>query len=636
MAKDKDLKNEQDIDKTDDQAVDSRTRLKLLIVLGKERGYLTYAEINDHLPDDVQDSEQIDGIIGMINDMGIQVYEEAPDAEVLLMSDAPPAVTDEDAVEEAEQALATVDSEFGRTTDPVRMYMREMGTVDLLTREGEIEIAKRIEDGLKHMVQAIAACPTTITELLEMVAKVEQDELSVDDLVDGLIDSDVGMDSVMASETEDEDAELEDEDDEGDDDGAKAAAISAEALAKLKEEVLTRFAVIRESHQKMTKILETKGSQDKEYQELQAIVLEALTVFRFSAKQVEALCSRVRDMVEEVRGHERKIMEFSVDKSGMPRTHFIKSFPGNECDLEWLGKELAIDKPYVEKLERFKHSIVDQQQRLLDIQARVGLPIKELKDINKQMTTGEARARRAKREMIEANLRLVISIAKKYTNRGLQFLDLIQEGNIGLMKAVDKFEYRRGYKFSTYATWWIRQAITRSIADQARTIRIPVHMIETINKMNRISRQILQETGLEPDPATLAEKMEMPEDKIRKILKISKEPISMETPIGDDDDSHLGDFIEDNTTLAPVDAAVYASLRDATSEVLESLTPREAKVLRMRFGIEMNTDHTLEEVGKQFDVTRERIRQIEAKALRKLRHPTRSERLRSFLETGQD
>lgn len=636
MAKDKDLKNEQDIDKTDDQAVDSRTRLKLLIVLGKERGYLTYAEINDHLPDDVQDSEQIDGIIGMINDMGIQVYEEAPDAEVLLMSDAPPAVTDEDAVEEAEQALATVDSEFGRTTDPVRMYMREMGTVDLLTREGEIEIAKRIEDGLKHMVQAIAACPTTITELLEMVAKVEQDELSVDDLVDGLIDSDVGMDSVMASETEDEDAELEDEEDEEDDDGAKAAAISAEALAKLKEEVLTRFAVIRESHQKMTKILESKGSQDKDYQELQAIVLEALTVFRFSAKQVEALCSRVRDMVEEVRGHERKIMEFSVDKSGMPRAHFIKSFPGNECDLEWLGKELAVDKPYVEKLERFKHSIVDQQQRLLDIQARVGLPIKELKDINKQMTTGEARARRAKREMIEANLRLVISIAKKYTNRGLQFLDLIQEGNIGLMKAVDKFEYRRGYKFSTYATWWIRQAITRSIADQARTIRIPVHMIETINKMNRISRQILQETGLEPDPATLAEKMEMPEDKIRKILKISKEPISMETPIGDDDDSHLGDFIEDNTTLAPVDAAVYASLRDATSEVLESLTPREAKVLRMRFGIEMNTDHTLEEVGKQFDVTRERIRQIEAKALRKLRHPTRSERLRSFLETGQD
>jgi len=636
MAKDKNQQNEQAIEKGDVEAVDSRTRLKLLIVLGKERGYLTYAEINDHLPDDVQDSEQIDGIIGMINDMGIQVYEEAPDAEVLLMSDAPPAVTDEDAAEEAEQALATVDSEFGRTTDPVRMYMREMGTVDLLTREGEIEIAKRIEDGLKHMVQAIAACPTTIAELLSIVDKVAADELSVDELVDGLIDSDVGMDDVMtAANNEEEEPELEDEEEE-DDDGAKAAAISAEALAKLKEEVLTRFAVIRQSHQKMSQILAKKGSQDPEYLALQAAILEELTAFRFSAKQVEALCGQLRDMVEKIRGHERKVMEFCVDKSGMPRQHFIKSFPGNECELGWLEKELAADKPYVEKLARFRHSIVDQQQQLLDLQAQVGLPIKELKDINKQMTTGEARARRAKREMIEANLRLVISIAKKYTNRGLQFLDLIQEGNIGLMKAVDKFEYRRGYKFSTYATWWIRQAITRSIADQARTIRIPVHMIETINKMNRISRQILQETGLEPDPATLAEKMEMPEDKIRKILKISKEPISMETPIGDDDDSHLGDFIEDNTTLAPVDAAVYASLRDATSEVLESLTPREAKVLRMRFGIEMNTDHTLEEVGKQFDVTRERIRQIEAKALRKLRHPTRSERLRSFLETGQD
>ncbi len=633
----KEQHNEQLNEKTDTDAVDGRTRLKLLIVLGKERGYLTYAEINDHLPDDVQDSEQIDGIIGMINDMGIQVYEEAPDAEVLLMSDAPPPVADEDAVEEAEQALSTVDSEFGRTTDPVRMYMREMGTVDLLTREGEIEIAKRIEDGLKHMVQAIAACPTTIVDLLAMVDKVERDELSVDDLVDGLIDSDVSMDEVMAVESEvtDED-EIDDEGDEEDDDGAKAAAISAEALAKLKEEVILRFAVIRESHKKMTEILELKGNQDKDYQALQNSILEELTAFRFSAKQVEALCGQVRDMVEEVRGHERKIMEFCVDKSGMPRTHFIKVFPGNECNLDWLPNELVSGKGYVEKLERFKHSIIDQQQRLLDLQNRVRIPIKDLKDINKQMTTGEARARRAKREMIEANLRLVISIAKKYTNRGLQFLDLIQEGNIGLMKAVDKFEYRRGYKFSTYATWWIRQAITRSIADQARTIRIPVHMIETINKMNRISRQILQETGLEPDPATLAEKMEMPEDKIRKILKISKEPISMETPIGDDDDSHLGDFIEDNATLAPVDAAVYASLRDATKEVLESLTPREAKVLRMRFGIEMNTDHTLEEVGKQFDVTRERIRQIEAKALRKLRHPTRSERLRSFLETGND
>ena len=611
-----------------------RTRLKSLISLGKDRGYLTYAEINDHLPDDIQDPEQIDSIIGMISDMGIQVHEEAPDAETLLMSDTPPPVADEDAVEEAEQALSTVDSEFGRTTDPVRMYMREMGTVDLLTREGEIEIAKRIEDGLKHMVQAISACPSTIAEMLELVDKIENDELRADELVDGLIDAEDELQGAMeASEAAEEVPEV-DEEDEEDDDGAKAAAVSAEALARLREEVLQRFAVIRQAYVKMIKLLEKHGSQHKDYKKYQEIILAEMMAFRFSAKQVEALCDGLRHSVEKMRSHERSIMEFCVNKSGMPRQHFIKVFPGNECNLDWLADEIASGKAYGDRLKRFRHAILDQQQQLIDMQTKVGIPIKEIKEINKQMSTGEARARRAKREMIEANLRLVISIAKKYTNRGLQFLDLIQEGNIGLMKAVDKFEYRRGYKFSTYATWWIRQAITRSIADQARTIRIPVHMIETINKMNRISRQILQETGLEPDPATLAEKMEMPEDKIRKILKISKEPISMETPIGDDDDSHLGDFIEDISTMAPVDAAVYTNLRDATKEILDSLTPREAKVLRMRFGIEMNTDHTLEEVGKQFDVTRERIRQIEAKALRKLRHPSRSDKLRSFIENG--
>ncbi len=612
----------------------SKARLKNLIKLGKERGFLTYAEINDHLPSDVVDAEQIELIITTFNNMGIQVYDEAPDAETLLMSDNAPAVSDEEDVEEeAEQALSSVDSEFGRTTDPVRMYMREMGTVELLTREGEIEIAKRIEDGLKHMIQAISACPTTITEIIEMADKVIRDEIRIDEVIDGLIDPNATEETVVsaaaaAAEDIDEDAEEVDDSEEG-----EAAAVSA-SLLQLKTDALERFEIIRGLHTKMHGILVKKGSQDKTYLKLQEQVSAEMMNIRFSSRVIERLCDGVRGMVETIRQRERKIQELCVKKVGMPRPHFIKSFPGNETTLEWVDGEIAANKAYTAVLVRTAPAIKEQQQKLIDLQTSLGLPLKELKEINKRMSTGEAKARRAKREMTEANLRLVISIAKKYTNRGLQFLDLIQEGNIGLMKAVDKFEYRRGYKFSTYATWWIRQAITRSIADQARTIRIPVHMIETINKMNRISRQILQETGAEPDPATLAIKMEMPEEKIRKILKISKEPISMETPIGDDDDSHLGDFIEDTSTLAPADAALYTSLREATKDVLDSLTAREAKVLRMRFGIEMNTDHTLEEVGKQFDVTRERIRQIEAKALRKLRHPSRSDRLRSFLDNN--
>jgi len=609
-----------------------RTRLKNLIVLGKERGYLTYAEINDHLPDDMLDAEQIENIISMINDMGIQAYDEAPDAETLLMSDSAPAVADEDAVEEAEAALSTVDSEFGRTTDPVRMYMREMGSVELLTREGEIEIAKRIEDGLKHMIQAISACPTTIAEILALAEGIEKDEIRADEVVDGLVDP--HAEDQVIEEMSEEDEEIEEEiEEEEEEDEEKAAAAQTADLLRLKEGALKRFGVIRSLYNKMTRALAKNGPRSRAYLQARDAISNELMNIRFSAKQVEALCDSLRKLVDEVRGHEREIMELCVNKARMPRQHFIKEYPGKEGNLRWVASEVVVRRPWSEALGRFEPAIVEQQQKLLDLQARVGIPIKDLKEINRQMSTGEARARRAKREMTEANLRLVISIAKKYTNRGLQFLDLIQEGNIGLMKAVDKFEYRRGYKFSTYATWWIRQAITRSIADQARTIRIPVHMIETINKMNRISRQILQETGQEPDPALLAEKMEMPEEKIRKILKISKEPISMETPIGDDDDSHLGDFIEDQSTIAPNDAAVFASLRGVTKDVLDTLTPREAKVLRMRFGIEMNTDHTLEEVGKQFDVTRERIRQIEAKALRKLRHPSRSERLRSFLDT---
>ncbi|HYP67657.1 MAG TPA: RNA polymerase sigma factor RpoD [Thiobacillaceae bacterium] len=603
-----------------------RTRLKNLIMLGKERGYLTYAEVNDHLPDEMLDAEQIEGIISMINDMGIQVFDEAPDAEALLMNETTAQVADEDVVEEAEQALSSVDSEFGRTTDPVRMYMREMGSVELLTREGEIEIAKRIEEGLKHMVQAISSCPMTIQQILNLVEQIKRDEIRVDELVDGF--ANVESTTEAFRDTEDSGAASGDDEEDGEDDGA---AVAAANLAQLKTDALLRFDAIAKAYKKLQTATAKYGLGSKQHVKAQSDVTELLMEIRFSVKQVEALCDSLRGTVEKIRGHERQVMDLAVNKAGMPRAHFIRAFPGHETSHDWVDKEMAAKKAYSAALSRVQYEVKEHQARLRTIEEKAGLPIKELKEINRQMSTGEAKARRAKREMIEANLRLVISIAKKYTNRGLQFLDLIQEGNIGLMKAVDKFEYRRGYKFSTYATWWIRQAITRSIADQARTIRIPVHMIETINKMNRISRQILQETGQEPDPATLAKKMEMPEDKIRKIMKIAKEPISMETPIGDDEDSHLGDFIEDQSTLAPDDSAVYANLRDATREILDSLTVREAKVLRMRFGIEMNTDHTLEEVGKQFDVTRERIRQIEAKALRKLRHPTRSEKLKSFM-----
>ncbi|MGJ9416948.1 RNA polymerase sigma factor RpoD [Massilia sp. CMS3.1] len=618
-----------------------RQKLKALIKNGKERGFLTYAEINDHLPDNIVDPEAIEGIIGTFNDMGIAVYEHAPDAESLLLSDNVATVTSDDEAEAAaEAALSTVDSDFGRTTDPVRMYMREMGSVELLTREGEIEIAKRIEDGLRDMIQAISACPVTIAEIISAAQRINADEIKIDEIVDGLVDAE-GVEEtppvavVPAGDEDDEDDEAEDEEVGEEEEAAAtpgAAGFSAEQLEALKQSALAKFSTIEQQFDKMRKAYEKDGYNSKAYVKAQESISDELLGIRFTAKVVEKLCDTLRGQVDEVRHIEKQILDVAVNRCGMPRAHFIKVFPGNETNLEWVDGEVNAGHAYSAILGRNIPTIKELQQRLIDLQARVVLPLPDLRNINRQMAAGEMKARKAKREMTEANLRLVISIAKKYTNRGLQFLDLIQEGNIGLMKAVDKFEYRRGYKFSTYATWWIRQAITRSIADQARTIRIPVHMIETINKMNRISRQILQETGAEPDPATLAIKMEMPEDKIRKIMKIAKEPISMETPIGDDDDSHLGDFIEDNNTLAPSDAALHASMRGVVKDVLDSLTPREAKVLRMRFGIEMSTDHTLEEVGKQFDVTRERIRQIEAKALRKLRHPSRSDKLKSFLE----
>ncbi len=625
-----------DTEATEEELERRRQKLKTLIKFGKERGFLTYAEINDHLPENIVDPEAIEGIIGTFNDMGIAVYEHAPDAETLLLSDNVAIVTSDDEAEAAaEAALSTVDSDFGRTTDPVRMYMREMGSVELLTREGEIEIAKRIEGGLKDMIQAISACPVTIAEIIAAAERIGNDEARIDEIVDGLVDHSQGEPEVSAASEDEDDEDEEDEEEvveEDDSNASGAAGFSAEQLEALKRNALEKFAVISQQFDKMRKAFEKEGYNSKAYVKAQEAISNELLGIRFTAKVVEKLCDTLRGQVDEVRYIEKQILDVAVNKCGMPRAHFIKVFPGNETNLNWVDGEVDAGHAYSAILGRNIPTIKELQQRLIDLQARVVLPLPDLRNINRQMAAGEMKARKAKREMTEANLRLVISIAKKYTNRGLQFLDLIQEGNIGLMKAVDKFEYRRGYKFSTYATWWIRQAITRSIADQARTIRIPVHMIETINKMNRISRQILQETGAEPDPATLAIKMEMPEDKIRKIMKIAKEPISMETPIGDDDDSHLGDFIEDNNTLAPADAALHASMRGVVKDVLDSLTPREAKVLRMRFGIEMSTDHTLEEVGKQFDVTRERIRQIEAKALRKLRHPSRSDKLKSFLE----
>lgn len=628
-AKERALMKEFGLDETvlsEEDLQKRRSRLKTLIKLGKTRGYLTHVEINDHLPDKLVDAETLEAVITTLNDLGVAVYEQTPDAEALIITDnAPAGATEEEAEEAAEAALSTVDSEFGRTTDPVRMYMREMGTVELLTREGEIEIAKRIEGGLMAMMEAISASPATIAEILNMGEEIREGKVVISTIVDGFSNPNEA-DDYVAEEDFDEFDEADDDDGKG---GSKALT---KKLEELKKQALERFDKLRELFEKIHKIYDKEGYGTPAYMKAQAALSEELMTIRFTAKTIEKLCDMVRGQVDDVRKKERELRRIIVDKCGMPQETFIKEFPPNLLNLQWVEKQAAAGKPWSAVMGRNIPPIQDLQQKLIDLQSRVVVPLAELKGINKRMNEGEATSRDAKKEMIEANLRLVISIAKKYTNRGLQFLDLIQEGNIGLMKAVDKFEYRRGYKFSTYATWWIRQAITRSIADQARTIRIPVHMIETINKMNRISRQHLQEFGFEPDASILAAKMEIPEDKIRKIMKIAKEPISMETPIGDDDDSHLGDFIEDGANTAPIEAAMQAGLRDVVKDILDGLTPREAKVLRMRFGIEMTSDHTLEEVGKQFDVTRERIRQIEAKALRKLRHPSRSEQLRSFLD----
>ncbi|OEF53812.1 RNA polymerase sigma factor RpoD [Enterovibrio norvegicus] len=602
-----------------------QSQLKLLVAKGKEQGYLTYAEVNDHLPEDIVDSDQIEDIIQMINDMGIQVVETAPDADELMMSET---VADEDAVEAAAAALSSVESEIGRTTDPVRMYMREMGTVELLTREGEIDIAKRIEDGINQVQVSVAEFPGSISYLLDQFDKVEAEELRLTDIISGFVDP--SQDDIAPTAThigsELSQEELDDEDKNDDDDEEEEDTGIDPELAREK------FNELRVSYENMQAAIQKNGRFHADTAGSVAELSETFKQFRLIPKQFDRLVTQMRNTMDRVRTQERLVMRLCVDQAKMPKKTFVQLFAGNESSDSWLDKALSSDKPFAERMKQYEEDLRRCVQKLKIIEDETGLNVERIKDISRRMSIGEAKARRAKKEMVEANLRLVISIAKKYTNRGLQFLDLIQEGNIGLMKAVDKFEYRRGYKFSTYATWWIRQAITRSIADQARTIRIPVHMIETINKLNRISRQMLQEMGREPLPEELAERMQMPEDKIRKVLKIAKEPISMETPIGDDEDSHLGDFIEDTTLELPMDSATMNNLRMATSEVLAGLTPREAKVLRMRFGIDMNTDHTLEEVGKQFDVTRERIRQIEAKALRKLRHPSRSEVLRSFLD----
>ncbi len=609
-------------------ADERQSQLKRLIAKGKEQGYLTYGEVNDHLPSEIVDPEQIEDIVNMINDMGIPVYEKAPDAETLILSEGPVA-TDDEAVEEAAAALATVDAEFGRTTDPVRMYMREMGTVELLTREGEIRIAKRIEEGLDAVRRALANFPATFDLLLKAYEPVKAGQGRLVDIIVGFVDPNAPDEiaqpqnpKLMALEKAD-DAESEDEEG-GEEEEALETGPDPEEAAK-------RFADIAKLHQQVVKALDEKGSNDSKTQKTREKLAAQFLELKLAPKMFEILIGNLREYLTTIRGLEKEIMQICIRQAGMPRKDFIAIFPKNETTPDWIDKQIRAKRKHSAPLAKLKPDIIERQVHILALEEALHLTIHEIKEINREVAVGEAQARRAKKEMVEANLRLVISIAKKYTNRGLQFLDLIQEGNIGLMKAVDKFEYRRGYKFSTYATWWIRQAITRSIADQARTIRIPVHMIETINKLNRISRQMLQEMGREPTPEELAVRMEMPEDKVRKVLKIAKEPISMETPIGDDEDSHLGDFIEDTAVQSPLESATMESLKETTHSVLAQLTPREAKVLRMRFGIDMNTDHTLEEVGKQFDVTRERIRQIEAKALRKLRHPSRSEQLRSFL-----